>query len=103
MPTVLLEAMASGTPCISTAITGVPEVIRHEATGLLVPCQDPIALADALERVLDDEMLALNLSRNARQLIETNFDNRHTSRALRDIFAAAVQTPAATQLTLEPA
>jgi colanic acid/amylovoran biosynthesis glycosyltransferase len=54
MPTVLLEAMALGTPCVATPVTGIPEAIRHEETGLLVPEASPHALADALQRLLED-------------------------------------------------
>src|SRR5205823_4150700 len=41
LPTVLLEAMALGTACVSTDVTGIPEVLHHEKTGLLVPQNDP--------------------------------------------------------------
>jgi colanic acid/amylovoran biosynthesis glycosyltransferase len=42
LPTVLLEALALGTPCISTNVTGIPEVIRHRETGLMVSQHDRI-------------------------------------------------------------
>src|SRR5699024_3724193 len=45
LPTVVLEAMALGTPCVTTDVTGLVEVIDHERTGLLVPQRDPAALA----------------------------------------------------------
>jgi len=44
--------MALGTPCVSTAVTGIPEIVRHGETGLIVPERDPEALADALRRLL---------------------------------------------------
>jgi colanic acid/amylovoran biosynthesis glycosyltransferase len=52
LPTVLLEAMALGTPTVSTDVTGIPEVLVDGATGLMVPQRDPVALADALQRLL---------------------------------------------------
>jgi colanic acid/amylovoran biosynthesis glycosyltransferase len=76
LPTVLLEAMALGTPCVATPVTGIPEVIEHEVTGLLVPERDPHALAAALARVLDDHDLRVGLAKAARDLIETEFDTR---------------------------
>jgi glycosyltransferase involved in cell wall biosynthesis len=74
LPTVLLEAMALGTPCVSTDVTGIPEVLHHEKTGLLVPQNDPSALAQALERLLSDQPLRIRLANGARQLIEQDFD-----------------------------
>jgi colanic acid/amylovoran biosynthesis glycosyltransferase len=68
LPTVLLEAMALGTPCISTPVTGIPEVIKHGVTGLMVPEADAHQLATAMEHVLDDNNLARLLSGNARSL-----------------------------------
>ena len=45
MPTVLLEAMATGVPCVSTSVTGIPEVVRNGSTGVLVRPGNPHALA----------------------------------------------------------
>lgn len=49
-----LDAMACGLPCVGTRIEAVPEIVRDGETGLLVPPGDPVALADALERLLSD-------------------------------------------------
>jgi colanic acid/amylovoran biosynthesis glycosyltransferase len=76
LPTVLLEAMALGTPCVATPVTGIPEVIEHDVTGLLVPEHDPGALAAALARVLDDPDLRVGLAKAARDLVDTEFDAR---------------------------
>lgn len=54
LPTVLLEAMAIGTPCVSTDVTGITEAVRDGETGLVVPQHDPRALAAAIARILDD-------------------------------------------------
>jgi colanic acid/amylovoran biosynthesis glycosyltransferase len=89
LPTVLLEAMAVGTPCVSTDVTGIPEVVRHEMTGLLVPQHDPEALASALERLLEDAGLRVGLARRARQLVEAEFDARRNAARLRTIFQEA--------------
>ena len=74
LPTVLLEAMALGTPCVSTDVTGIPEVLRHEDTGLEVPQGDAGALADALQRLLENPALRVRLARAARAFIEAHFD-----------------------------
>lgn len=88
LPTVLLEAMALGTPSVSTDVTGIPEVLRHDETGLMVPQHDPVSLADALERLLDDADLRLNLAAQARQAIERDFDIHRNAATLRTIFKA---------------
>lgn len=89
LPTVLLEAMALGTPCISTPVTGIPEVIHDGTTGLLVPEHDPVALAGAIDRLLDDVPLRCELAHHARALVEREFDIACNSLRLRDVFAAA--------------
>ena len=53
LPTVLVEAMALGTPCVATDVVGIPELVRHRETGLLVPPQDAPALAVALRALLE--------------------------------------------------
>jgi len=90
LPTVLLEAMALGTPCISTAVTGIPEVVQDEKTGLIVPQHDPASLARAIRRLLDDVPLRLQLATNARQYIEDHFDIRRNAAHIRNIFRTAV-------------
>lgn len=90
LPTVLLEAMASGTPCVSTDVTGIPELIRDEETGLLVPQRDPVALADAISRILNEHELRIYLSQRARCLIERDFNVDSNAAKLRALFGHAV-------------
>jgi glycosyltransferase involved in cell wall biosynthesis len=89
LPTVLLEAMALGTPCVSTNVTGVPEVLRDRQTGLMVPQHDATALAQASERLLTDTDLRVKLATQARHLIKTEFDIHHNTASLRTLFRAA--------------
>ena len=88
LPTVLLEAMALGTPCIATDVTGIPEILHHETTGLAVPQHAPAALADAMERLLDDASLRARLATAARHLIERDFDVHRQAAAVRCCFEA---------------
>ena len=86
LPMVLLEAMALGTPCVSTNVTGIPEVLRDGETGLMAGQHDPPGLADALERLLTDPALRVELSDQARRLVEAEFDIQRTTSQLRTIF-----------------
>jgi colanic acid/amylovoran biosynthesis glycosyltransferase len=94
LPTVLLEAMALGTPCVSTSITGIPEVINDGVTGLMVPQRDPAALAVAIESLLEDPDLRVRLAGRARRLVEAEFDAHRNAAHLRDIFRAAYEARA---------
>lgn len=94
LPTALLEAMALGTPCVATNVTGIPEIIRDGQTGLLVAQGDSEGLARALQRLLTEANLRQKLAAKARSLIEAEFDITHNAAVLRAHF----QTPAVTQL-----
>ncbi|MEB3165290.1 MAG: glycosyltransferase [Cyanobacteriota bacterium] len=91
LPTVLLEAMALGTPCISTDVTGIPEVIIHEQTGLLVEQANAEALAAAMLRLLHSQQEASTLARNGRALIEKSFDVNANAESLIALYQRAAQ------------
>ncbi len=95
LPTVLLEAMALGTPCISTDLTGIPEVIRDGQTGLIVPQHDAHALAAGLEKLLADGALRVRLAAAARRLIDAHFDTHRNTETLRNIFINSARRSAA--------
>ena len=85
LPTVLLEAMALGTPIVSTDVTGIPEVVRDDETGLLVPQRDVVRLTGAIERLLSDSALGVELAVRARRLIEAEFDTDRSAARIRDV------------------
>ena len=86
LPVALMEAMALGTPCVSTDVTGIPELLRDGETGLMVRQHEPAALATAIERLLADQALRVHLARGARRLIEAKFDIHRNTEFLRAIF-----------------
>ncbi|MGQ0573527.1 MAG: glycosyltransferase [Pseudonocardia sp.] len=99
LPTVLLEAMALGTPCVSTPVTGIPEAVRPGETGLLVPESDPHALADAVATLLDDADLRVRLATAARAHVARRFDRGDQATAL----AALCAPPSRAGYTAVPA
>ncbi len=72
IPTVGLEAMASGTPFIGTNVGGIPEIVQDNFTGLLIPPSHPTRLANAILR-LRNNRLRQTLTRNAFQLVKERF------------------------------
>lgn len=89
LPTVLLEAMARGRPVISTGVIGIPELVRHESTGLLVPPDDPQALAEAILRLWRDPALATRLADGGRHLVSQDYDPPTSAAKLRAVFIAS--------------
>ncbi len=76
LPTALLEAAACERPIVTTDVPGCREVVQDGETGLLVPPNDPAALAAAVERLLDDPGLRRKLAKNARLRVEENFSDQ---------------------------
>jgi glycosyltransferase involved in cell wall biosynthesis len=69
LPPVLQEAMSCGTPVVTTTIGGLPELIQHDATGLLVAPDEPAALAVAIESLLDDPAHAAEIGAAGHRLM----------------------------------
>lgn len=85
-PTVILEAMASAKPVVSTRLAGVPEQIDSGRTGLLVDPGDERALADALGRLLQSPDLRREYGEAARRRLETEFAIEKTVQPLKERF-----------------
>ena len=73
LPNVVLESMAAGVPVVATRVGGNPEVVEEGVTGLLVPPQDPAALAKAICRLLENPELASRYGRAGKQRIAEQF------------------------------
>jgi glycosyltransferase involved in cell wall biosynthesis len=89
LPTVLVEALGRGLPVVSTRLVGIPELVRHEETGLLVPPDDPVALADALRRLRTDSRLASEVGAAGRRLVGDEYDPAGSATALLAVWAEA--------------
>lgn len=74
MPKVLLEAQALGRPIVTTDVPGCREAIENGKTGFLVKVKDAQSLADAIEKLINNDELCLEFSHNARVLAEQKFD-----------------------------
>jgi colanic acid/amylovoran biosynthesis glycosyltransferase len=74
IPVVLMEALASGLPVVSTDHAGIPELVSHGASGLLAPERDPEALADHVKLLITHPSACREMALAGRQTVETQFD-----------------------------
>ena len=87
LPLVVLEAMASGLPVVSTNVGGVPELVVDNETGFLVPPENPQLLAEAIERMLSlPEHQRLAMGQAGKKRIEENFTLNKMVSAYEDLY-----------------
>ena len=91
IPNSLMEGMAMGIPAVSTTISGIPELIEDNVSGLLVPPNDAAALADALARLLTDAGLRQRLGMAGRHKVVAEYEIYQNTRKLLDIFHERLQ------------
>lgn len=101
---VQVEAMACGCPVINTDIphSGVPWVSLHEQTGLTVPINDPVALADAAQRLLNEPGLRDRLADGARRRAIEEFDHRVMAQRSLDIYDRVLRDEPVLRLARRP-
>jgi glycosyltransferase involved in cell wall biosynthesis len=85
-PTVILEAMASAQPVVSTRLAGIPELVADGQTGMLAPPSEPSAFAQLLEQLLRNSELRLRFGNAGRARIEQHFRIEQTVAPLMEMF-----------------
>jgi glycosyltransferase involved in cell wall biosynthesis len=91
LPVVLMEAMSMEIPCVTTSITGIPELITQGIEGLLVPPSDLDALVQALATLMDYDGLRSSMAMNGRKRILAQYDLRTNVEALASIFVEHIK------------
>jgi glycosyltransferase involved in cell wall biosynthesis len=90
IPNVLVEAMAAGAPVVASGVSGIPELVESGVNGLLVPPEDPQALADALLRLHRDPAFAVRMAEAGRATVCARFDGDMLAGRLAELFERAV-------------
>jgi colanic acid/amylovoran biosynthesis glycosyltransferase len=91
LPIVIMEAMAAGLPVIASGIAGIPELIEHDVTGLLVAPARPDLLAGAIEKLIVGPDFARSLATAARSRVEQLHDEDTNIRFLAELLENAVR------------
>jgi colanic acid/amylovoran biosynthesis glycosyltransferase len=86
IPVALMEAMACALPVVSTAISGIPELVASGTTGFLVPPRDAEALANSLELLVSDEGLRRAMGQAGREKVLQHFNIHVNTKQLLDLF-----------------
>jgi len=87
LPTVIIEAMASGLPVVGTVTAAIPEAVRDQVNGFLVPANGAEPLADRIQLLIENEELRIRLGGAGRQIAEAEFDLRRKAEKLSVVFS----------------
>jgi glycosyltransferase involved in cell wall biosynthesis len=90
-PNALTESMAAGLPVVATRVGGISELISHGQTGLLVPADDVVGLAEALEFLADNPQECERLGRNGREFALQHFRLEHVRDAYEQLYAELLE------------
>lgn len=88
IPVSLMEAMAMEIPTVSTWVSGIPELIENEQSGLLVNEKDEVALANALQHLIEDGALRTKLGKMGRQKVIQEFNIHKNASQLASLFVS---------------
>jgi glycosyltransferase involved in cell wall biosynthesis len=93
IPMALLEALALERPVVASAVGGIPEIVKHEANGLLVESRNDRALADACLDLMRDRHRAQVLGRRGRRTVEREFSHDKNGEAMLRLYRTVVARP----------
>jgi Glycosyltransferase len=91
LPNAIIESMSLAKPAVATSVGGIPEMVEHEKTGLIVPPGDPDALAQALLRLLREPEMAQRLGKAARNRYQKRYRPEVMTRKLESLFTDLVR------------
>ena len=86
MPNVVLEAMAAGKPVISTRVEGIDELVRDEVTGITIPKEDPIRLAEAIAAVIKNRNFYTAAGVKAQDIVATEFTPQSIADSYKNLY-----------------
>ena len=87
----VMQAMATGVPVVATGVGGLYDLIEDGVTGIMVPAADPVALADAIWRLINNSSERLELAKQARAMIEREFSTELVSQKLVDYYHDCIE------------
>lgn len=90
LPTVLIEAMAQGIPVVATCYAGIPDLVRHDQTGLLAEPDNPDDLADCIQTCLSQSKMRMRLSAEGRTLVQQEYSLQVNSARLEGLFSQTI-------------
>ena len=90
IPNVMAESMAMNLPVVATNVSGIPEFLEDRVTGLMVSQNDPLALANAMETLLTDNVLRQQVAREAKKRITKEFNNKTLIMDLAGIYSKMI-------------
>jgi len=91
LPNALLEAMAMGKPIVTTEVGGIPEVIKNEINGLLVPPRNAESLVTAIKTFLDNRHLAIKIGQRAKNYVEENLSIQTTTQKWESLYTVLLK------------
>lgn len=96
LPTVIMESLMHRLPVVATDVCGIHEVIQDGVTGLLVPEKNPVALANAIIRMVGDRKSALEMAERGRSLVLLEFDQERNAGKILNLYQTLIRRPSST-------
>ena len=91
LPKTLIEAASCSKPIVATKIDGCMELVKDNKNGFLIPVQESLSLSHALEKLIHDKNLRLEMGTNGRQSIEMEFSNEIINQKNLDMYTRITQ------------